>query len=44
MAAAYLVSTGLSPDQAWALIRDTRPFINPTPPQLAALEEFAAGG
>jgi hypothetical protein len=41
MAAAYLVSTGLSPDQAWALIRDTRPFINPTPPQLAALEEFA---
>lgn len=43
MAAAYLVSTGLNPDQAWALIRHTRPFINPTPPQLAVLEEFAKG-
>jgi protein tyrosine phosphatase (PTP) superfamily phosphohydrolase (DUF442 family) len=42
MAAAYLVSTGLSADQAWALIRKTRPFIKPTPPQLAALEQFAA--
>lgn len=41
MAAAYLVSTGLSTDQAWALIRRTRPFIKPTRPQLAALEEFA---
>jgi protein-tyrosine phosphatase len=41
MAAAYLVSTGLSPDQAWALIRETRPFINPTPPQLEILEAFA---
>jgi hypothetical protein len=41
MAAAYLVSTGLSPDQAWALIRKTRPFVNPTPPQRAVLEEFA---
>jgi protein-tyrosine phosphatase len=42
MAAAYLVSTGLSADQAWALIRKTRPFIKPTRPQLAALEQFAA--
>lgn len=42
MAAAYLVSTGLSVDQAWALIRKTRPFIKPTRPQLAALEQFAA--
>lgn len=42
MAAAYLVSTGLSADQAWALIRKTRPFIKPTQPQLAALEQFAA--
>jgi predicted protein tyrosine phosphatase len=42
LAAAYLVSTGLSPDQAWALIRKTRPFIKPTPPQLAALERFAS--
>jgi len=43
MAAAYLVSTGLSPAQAWALIRETRPFIKPTPPQLAVVERFAAG-
>ncbi len=42
MAAAYLVSTGLSPDQAWALIRQTRPFIKPTPPQQEVLERFAA--
>jgi len=43
MAAAYLVRTGLSPDQAWDLIRETRPFIKPTPPQVAALEAFASG-
>jgi predicted protein tyrosine phosphatase len=41
LAAAYLISTGLSPDQAWELIRRTRPFIKPTPPQLAAIERFA---
>jgi len=41
MAAAYLVSTGLSLDEAWTLIRKTRPFVNPTPPQVAALEQFA---
>jgi protein tyrosine phosphatase (PTP) superfamily phosphohydrolase (DUF442 family) len=41
MAAAYLVSTGLSLDEAWALIRKTRPFVKPTPPQRAALEQFA---
>ncbi len=42
MAAAYLVSTGLSVEQAWSLVRATRPFVTPTPPQLAALERFAA--
>jgi len=42
LAAAYLVSTGLSVEQAWALVRATRPFVTPTPPQLAALEQFAA--
>jgi len=42
MAAAYLISTGLGVDGAWALIRATRPFVTPTPPQLAALEQFAA--
>ena len=41
MAAAYLVSTGLSADQAWALIRQVRPFIKPTPPQLEAIEALA---
>ena len=41
MAAAYLVSTGLSPDQAWAQIRRARPFIRPTPPQLAVIDEYA---
>jgi protein-tyrosine phosphatase len=41
MAAAYLVSTGLSPDQAWAQIRRVRPFIRPTPPQLAVIDQFA---
>lgn len=42
MAAAYLVSAGQSPEQAWALIRATRPFIKPTRPQVAALEQFAS--
>jgi predicted protein tyrosine phosphatase len=42
MAAAYLVSTGLSPDQAWSLIRQTRPFIKPTQPQLIVVEQFAS--
>ena len=42
MAAAYLVSTGLSPAQAWAKIKRVRPFIRPTPgqeAQIAALVE-----
>jgi predicted protein tyrosine phosphatase len=42
MAAAYLVSTGLTPEQAWATIRDVRPFIRPTPVQIAQLERFSA--
>ena len=41
MAAAYLVSTGLSAEEALALIRQVRPFIRPTPVQLAALDQFA---
>jgi protein-tyrosine phosphatase len=40
-AAAYLVSTGLSPQQAWAAIRAARPFIRPTHVQRAALDRFA---
>jgi protein-tyrosine phosphatase len=42
MAAAYLLSTGLDVEQAWARIRQVRPFIRPTPVQIAQLERFAA--
>jgi hypothetical protein len=42
MAAAYLVSTGMTPLQAIETIGHVRPFIKPTLPQLAALERFAA--
>jgi protein-tyrosine phosphatase len=41
MAAAYLVSTGISPQQAWDTIRHTRPFIRPTPPQINVVHDFA---
>jgi protein tyrosine phosphatase (PTP) superfamily phosphohydrolase (DUF442 family) len=41
MAAAYLVSTGLTPDQAWACIREVRPFVRPNPVQVAQVERFA---
>lgn len=41
MAAAYLVSTGLTPDQAWERIREVRPFIKPTPAQIEQLQRFA---
>jgi hypothetical protein len=42
MAAAYLVSTGLTADEAWATIREVRPFIRPKPEQVAQIERFAA--
>lgn len=41
MGAAYLVSTGLTADEAWACIRQARPFIRPTPVQVEQLEQFA---
>lgn len=41
-AAAYLISTGLTIDQAWSVIRGVRPFVRPSEAQLAALEEFQA--
>ena len=41
IAAAYLVRTGMSAAQAWDTIRRARPFIRPTPPQIAALNAFA---
>jgi predicted protein tyrosine phosphatase len=40
MAAAYFVSQGMSLDDALALIRQKRPFINPQPCQLEQLERF----
>jgi predicted protein tyrosine phosphatase len=42
MAAAYLISTGLTAEQAWNLIRQTRPFIRPTAVQVEQIERFAA--
>lgn len=42
MAAAYFVSTGMTPQQAWAEIRKVRAFIRPTKVQLDRLEEFAS--
>ena len=42
MAAAYFVSTGLTPDEAWGRIRQARPFIRPTPAQREQLRQFAA--
>jgi len=41
MAAAYLVHTGMSAALAWDAIRQVRPFIRPTPSQIAALAAFA---
>lgn len=41
MAAAYFVSTAMSPAQAWARIRVVRPFIKPTPAQIEQLQRFA---
>ncbi len=42
MAAAYLISTGLTRDEAWEKIRAVRPFIRPTPVQVEQIERFAA--
>lgn len=39
-AAAYLVSVGLAPAEAWALIRRSRPFIRPRANQLRQIELF----
>ncbi|MGD2145628.1 MAG: dual specificity protein phosphatase [Anaerolineae bacterium] len=41
MAAAYLVSTGLSPEEAWESIRAVRPFVRPRPEQVARVKEFS---
>lgn len=44
LAAAYLVSTGLAPAEAWARIRAVRPFIRIKPGQEAQIERFAEQG
>ncbi|NWF67691.1 MAG: dual specificity protein phosphatase family protein [Chloroflexi bacterium] len=41
LAAAYLVSTGLTPTQAWQHILLVRPFVRPTHRQKAIVERFA---
>jgi predicted protein tyrosine phosphatase len=40
MAAAYLVSTGVPLDEAWARIYAVRPFIRPRPEQVAQVRRF----
>jgi len=42
MAAAYLVSIGMTPAEAWETIRIKRPFIRPKPAQVAQVERFAS--
>lgn len=42
MLAAYLVSTGLTPGEAWAKIRAVRPFIRPTTAQIQRIDLLAA--
>jgi len=39
-AAAYLVSTGQTPDGAWAAVRRVRPFVRPSDEQLDVLRQF----
>ena len=41
MAAAYLIHRGSTPEEAWARVRQVRPFIRPTAAQTAQLERFA---
>jgi hypothetical protein len=42
MALAYLLKSGLTLDDALALVKKVRPFINPRPGQLARLKELEA--
>ncbi|MCU0464368.1 MAG: dual specificity protein phosphatase family protein [Anaerolineae bacterium] len=41
MVAAYLVSLGHTPDEAWQIIRKVRPFVRPVPSQQARIREYA---
>jgi protein tyrosine phosphatase (PTP) superfamily phosphohydrolase (DUF442 family) len=40
MVAAYLVSTGVTPERAWARIREARPFVYPRPVQIGQVQRF----
>jgi hypothetical protein len=42
LAAAYFVSTGLGPNEAWDRIRAVRPFVRPTISQVEQIRRFAA--
>ena len=42
MAGAYLVSTGMTTDEALAMMRKVRPFVHPTRRQMKRLREFEA--
>jgi protein-tyrosine phosphatase len=42
MTAAYLVSTGCTPAEAWGKIKQVRPFIRPTVAQLELIDLYAA--
>lgn len=42
LVAAYLISQGMTPADAWQLIEDRRPFIQPTAGQVALIEAWAA--
>jgi predicted protein tyrosine phosphatase len=42
LAAAHLITQGMTLDEALALIRRVRPFISIVPPQMAQLKEFEA--
>jgi protein-tyrosine phosphatase len=41
LAAAHLVDKGKTPAEAWSIVRKGRPFIRPTPPQIAVIETYA---
>lgn len=43
IAAAYLVSTGMTPEEAWRTLRAVRPFIWPNRRQRASIQQFAEG-
>jgi atypical dual specificity phosphatase len=41
LVAAYLVYKGMIPEDAWATVREVRPFIRPTPPQIEIINVYA---